>query len=176
MNPYPYPDLKEQFTVGDMLASVSIAYVLKMERSSGPALYFVKDIRYQPPNEYWSPVLAMAKRFGHFFLAVDFARYLETKPDYPRGKMSIKDILHRETVIAKAMRQSLTDVLQVPKDDKGFMAWLTTYKGVIRKKPEEPARVYRPQTENDVAAEIVRRYDKIVREYHGPKGEGREFL
>ncbi len=175
---YPYPDMKEQFIPGDAPASVAEAYVIMMERQQGPPLYFVKDIRYKPPKEYWSAVEGMAKRFGHFLLAVDYGRYLENKPGFcPLGRMKVDKIKHRETVSVQMTRHSLADVLEVPRDSKGFLAWITTYRGVIgERKQEEPIKVYRPPTQDDVAKEIVERYSKLVNGYKGPKGSGREYL
>jgi hypothetical protein len=179
MNPYLCPEMKEQFTVGDAPASVAEAYVLWMSQLQGPPLFFVKDIRYRPPKEYWSAVQAMAKRFGHYYLAVDFARYLEKKPDTPNAIIKIKPIVHRETVSVQTMRHSLSDILEVPRDPKGFLAWISTYKGVMGEKhlqtPDE-VKVFRPQSENEVAAEVVRRYAKLIKSYSGAKGVGREFL
>ena len=70
----PYPNNVVQFHLGLAEASVSKAFILRKEMVVGPVLYFVKDIHYTPPWEYWSAVKAMAKRFGLFNLALDFMR------------------------------------------------------------------------------------------------------
>lgn len=110
----PYPEIEVQFIPVVPRGTMTAGYALCKKQTSGPLLYFVIDIKLK--REYWSAVESMAKTWGHYFLALDYLRFLDSKPDAQPGEPIIVSRSYREMYESKPTTGT-TPAVQTPSSD-----------------------------------------------------------